>query len=80
MLTNHDLESMGDTSEDWIQSRTGMRERHIAAGDQAASDLGAEAAVKAMADAGISPEQIDFNALVQQELEGAEAGMATTGG
>jgi 3-oxoacyl-[acyl-carrier-protein] synthase-3 len=60
VLTNKDLESIVDTSDDWIFSRTGMRERHIAAEDQAASDLGAEAAVKAMADAGVSAEEIDL--------------------
>ncbi len=45
VLTNHDLETIVDTSDEWIHSRTGMRERHIAAPDQAASDLGAEDAL-----------------------------------
>ena len=39
VLTNRDLEAMVETSDEWIYSRTGMRERHIAAADQAASDL-----------------------------------------
>lgn len=60
VLTNRDLESMVDTSDDWIYSRTGMRERHIAAEDQAASDLGAEAAKKALTDAGIAADQLDL--------------------
>jgi 3-oxoacyl-[acyl-carrier-protein] synthase-3 len=60
VLTNKDLESIVETSDEWIYSRTGMRERHIAADDQAASDLGAEAALKAIADAGISAEDIDL--------------------
>ncbi|MEE9369258.1 MAG: beta-ketoacyl-ACP synthase III [Pontiella sp.] len=60
VLTNKDLESIVDTSDDWIYSRTGMRERHIAADDQAASDLGAEAAKKAIADAGITVDEIDL--------------------
>jgi 3-oxoacyl-[acyl-carrier-protein] synthase-3 len=60
VLTNKDLESIVDTSDEWIYSRTGMRERHIAAADQASSDLGAEAAKKAIADAGISAEDIDL--------------------
>ena len=60
VLTNHDLEKMVDTSDEWIYSRTGMRERHIAAADQATSDLGAEAAKAALADAGISADEVDL--------------------
>jgi 3-oxoacyl-[acyl-carrier-protein] synthase-3 len=60
VITNHDLEKLVDTSDEWIYSRTGMRERHIAAEGQAASDLGAEAAKRALADAGIGAEEIDL--------------------
>jgi 3-oxoacyl-[acyl-carrier-protein] synthase-3 len=60
VLTNRDLESIVETSDEWIHSRTGMRERHIAAADQAASDLGAEAAKAALADAGISADEVDL--------------------
>ena len=60
VLTNKDLESIVDTSDEWIHSRTGMRERHIASPEQAASDLGAEAAKKALADAGIAADEIDL--------------------
>ena len=60
VMTNRDLEEIVDTSDDWIFSRTGMRERHIASPDQAASDLGAEAAKKAIADAGIGADEIDL--------------------
>ena len=60
VLTNKDLESIVDTTDEWIHSRTGMRERHIAAADQAASDLGAAAAEKAIEDAGISAGEIDL--------------------
>ena len=60
VLTNRDLEKIVETSDEWIYSRTGMRERHIAAADQAASDLGAEAAKKAIADAGIGADEIDL--------------------
>jgi len=58
VLTNKDLESVVDTTDEWIYSRTGMRERHIAADDQAASDLGTEAAKKALADAGIGADEV----------------------
>lgn len=60
ILTNQDLEQMVETSDEWIHSRTGMRERHIAGDDQATSDLGAAAAVAALADAGISAEEVDL--------------------
>jgi len=60
VLTNRELEEIVETTDEWIYSRTGMRERHIAAADQAASDLGAEAAKRALADAGIAPEEIDL--------------------
>lgn len=60
VLTNRDLEKIVDTSDEWIYSRTGMRERHIAAPGQATSDLGAEAAKAALADAGMAAEEIDL--------------------
>ncbi len=60
VLTNLDLEKIVDTSDDWIHSRTGMRERHIAAADQATSDLGSEAAQRALDDAGISADEVDL--------------------
>jgi len=60
VLTNQDLEKIVETSDEWIYSRTGMRERHIASDAQAASDLGAEAATKAIADAGIDAGDIDL--------------------
>jgi len=60
VVTNRDLEKVVDTSDEWIYSRTGMRERHIAATDQATSDLGTEAAKAALTDAGISAGEIDL--------------------
>jgi len=60
VLTNHDLEKIIETSDEWIYSRTGMRERHIAAAGQATSDLGTEAAKAALADAGILAEKLDL--------------------
>jgi 3-oxoacyl-[acyl-carrier-protein] synthase-3 len=60
VLTNQDLEKIVETSDEWIYSRTGMRERHIAAPDQATSDLGAEAAQAALDDAGIAADEIDL--------------------
>ncbi|GAE09909.1 unspecified monosaccharide ABC transport system, permease component Ia [Paenibacillus sp. JCM 10914] len=53
ILTNHDLEQMVETSDEWIVSRTGIRQRHIAAPDEATSDLAYHAAVNALKSAGM---------------------------
>ena len=58
LLTNADLEKMVETSDDWIRQRTGIRERHIVDAGVATSDLGTEAAVKAIAKAGLTPTDI----------------------
>ncbi|MGC5327173.1 beta-ketoacyl-ACP synthase III [Brevibacillus sp. SYSU BS000544] len=60
VLTNKDLEKMVETSDEWIISRTGIRERRIAAPEQAASDLAYEAAVKALAKANLTADQLDM--------------------
>ena len=60
ILTNFDLEKMVDTSDEWIRTRTGIRERHIAKPEQACSDLAFEAASRAIAMAGIAATDIDF--------------------
>ena len=52
VLTNADLEKMVDTSDEWILSRTGIRERRIAAEGEFPSDMGARAAEQASASAG----------------------------
>jgi 3-oxoacyl-[acyl-carrier-protein] synthase-3 len=60
ILTNQDLEKMVDTSNDWIISRTGIKERRIAASDEFTSDIAAQAAIRAIKMAGIAPEKIDL--------------------
>jgi 3-oxoacyl-[acyl-carrier-protein] synthase-3 len=60
VLTNDDLSKIVDTSDEWITTRTGIRERRIAAEDQATSDMAAEAARRALADAGIAPEEVNL--------------------
>jgi 3-oxoacyl-[acyl-carrier-protein] synthase-3 len=60
VLTNDDLSKIVDTSDEWITTRTGIKERHIAADDQATSDLASEAARRAMTAAGVTPEEIDL--------------------
>lgn len=58
VLTNFDLEKMVETSDEWIRTRTGIERRHIAADEQATSDLAYEAARAALADAGLKPADI----------------------
>src|SRR5215831_14816474 len=60
ILTNADLEKMVDTTDEWITTRTGIKERRIAARDEFTSDLGTKAALKAMERAGVTGEQIDL--------------------
>ncbi len=59
VLTNFDLEKMVETNDEWIRTRTGIQNRHIASAEQAASDLAYEAAVKALAAAGLEGRDID---------------------
>ncbi len=59
VLTNDDLSKMVDTSDAWINERTGIRERHILEPGLAASDLGAEAAREACRKAGVDPATVD---------------------
>ena len=60
ILTNADLEKMVDTTDEWIFTRTGIRERHIAAEGEFTSDLALEAAKNAIASAGLNANQIDL--------------------
>jgi 3-oxoacyl-[acyl-carrier-protein] synthase-3 len=59
-LTNQDLEKLVDTSHDWIVQRTGIEERHIAEDDETTSVLGIKAAEAALADAGLTANDIDL--------------------
>ncbi len=60
VLTNADLERMVDTSDEWIVTRTGIRERHIAEPDQAASDLALPAARQALEEAEVAADDLDL--------------------
>jgi 3-oxoacyl-[acyl-carrier-protein] synthase-3 len=60
VLTNADLEAMVDTSDDWIVTRTGIKERRIAAPEEAASDLALPAARQALEQAGVAPGELDL--------------------
>lgn len=60
ILTNRDLEKIVDTTDEWISTRTGIKERRIAAENEACSDLAIKAAQNAILDAGITAEDIDL--------------------
>ncbi|MCH9626601.1 MAG: 3-oxoacyl-[acyl-carrier-protein] synthase 3 [Chlamydiales bacterium] len=60
VLSNRDLEALVETSDEWIVSRTGMRERRLAAKDEFTSDMGVKAAKKALENAGKQSHEIDL--------------------
>lgn len=60
VLTNHDLEKMVETSDEWIRTRTGIEERHVAAPDEPCSAIGCEAAKRALAAAGLAPDEVEL--------------------
>ena len=59
IVTNEDLSKVVDTSDEWISSRTGIRERHLAK-DETTASMAAEAGMRAMQDAGIGAEEVDL--------------------
>ncbi len=60
VLSNADLEKIVETSDEWIVQRTGVKERRIAAADEASSDMGAEAAKRALAEAKVAATDVDM--------------------
>jgi len=60
IMTNADMEKVVDTTDQWIQERTGIKQRHIAADDQTTSDLAEQAALRAIAASGINKDDIDL--------------------
>lgn len=60
VMTNADLERMVDTSDSWIRERTGISERRIAAEEESTTDMGARAAQRALAKAGLEPSDVDL--------------------
>ncbi len=90
VLTNADLEKMVDTSDEWIITRTGIKERRIAGENETSATMGVEAAKKAMKMAGVKGEEIDLiitatitpdmvfpatSALIQTEIGAVNAGV-----
>ncbi len=59
ILTNKDIESMVDTSDEWIQSRTGIEQRHIVSSDEASSDLSTHVANQLLKKRGIDASEVD---------------------
>jgi 3-oxoacyl-[acyl-carrier-protein] synthase III len=60
VITNHDLEKMVDTTDEWIRSRTGIERRHVAADGETTVDLAEVAARRALEAAGVAPGEVDF--------------------
>jgi 3-oxoacyl-[acyl-carrier-protein] synthase-3 len=60
VLTNADLEKLVDTSDEWIRTRTGIRERRVAAAHETTASMGAVAGLRAIRTAGLEPEDIDL--------------------
>jgi len=60
VVTNDDLADVVETSDEWIRTRTGIRERRVSAEGELTSDVSIPAAVSALADAGVEPEEIDL--------------------
>ncbi|MHA1648819.1 MAG: 3-oxoacyl-ACP synthase, partial [Candidatus Helarchaeota archaeon] len=60
VLTNHDLEKMVDTSDEWITSRTGIKERRILEDGKGSSYMGVFAAKRALEEAGVAPEEVEM--------------------
>lgn len=60
VVTNAEMETMVETSDEWIRTRTGIRTRHIAAPETGAADMGAAAARAALDEAGVSPSEVDL--------------------
>ncbi len=69
ILTNRELESMVDTSDEWIRTRTGIRERRVVAEGEALVDLVARAGRAALEDAGVGPEEVDLLILATATVE-----------
>src|SRR6476661_8864492 len=60
VLTNEDLSKIVDTSDEWITTRTGIKERRIAAKDELTSDMASKAALRALEQAEVSPSDVDL--------------------
>ena len=60
VVTNEDLTKLYDTSDEWIYSRTGIKERRLVSGEENAVTLGIEASKRAIEKSGIKPEEIDM--------------------
>jgi 3-oxoacyl-[acyl-carrier-protein] synthase-3 len=60
VMTNADFAKIVDTTDEWILTRTGIKERHVARSEEASSDMGAAAALRALEKAGVKAEEVDM--------------------
>ena len=82
VMTNNDIAARGlDTSDEWIRTRTGIAQRHVAAADETVISMGIDAAAKALADAGLTGADIDLVVLatctIRNAIPGGAARIAT---
>ncbi len=70
-LTNEDLSQLVDTSDEWIRTRTGIKERHLASGEDSLSQLAAQAASQALAMAEVNPAEVDLIILATSTADDA---------
>ena len=75
--TNADLEKMVDTSDEWIVTRSGIRERRIAAADETVATMGFEAAKKALEMANLDPQEIELIKLFRNATKHAQIATKT---
>ena len=64
VVTNTDLEKILDTSDEWIRDRTGICERRVARDDETSGDMAEVAALRAMQAAGVDPDRVTYNAVM----------------
>src|ERR1700723_2585226 len=77
ILTNAQLEKLVDTSDEWIRTRTGIEQRHVAAEGETTTDLAEHASRRAMQDAGVTAQEIDLICVVTMAPDGGLPNVGT---
>lgn len=77
IMMNDEIAKLVDTNDEWIQERTGIKQRHIAADGELTSDLGVKAGKQALANAGVAPESIDLVVLATTSADETMPSTAT---
>src|SRR3546814_19489613 len=77
VMTNDELATRIDTSDEWIRQRTGIHQRHIAAAGELTSDLALRAAQEALANAGVEPHEVDLLGIATETADNTFPATAT---